>query len=293
MKLKGKSKIQIAILILPGLLFFGIFTFYPIVRLFWMSFFKWDFGSFLDQGFIGLQNYKEVLTDGYFQTAFANTIVYALITVPAQMILGLMTAMLINSVTHAKIFFRVSYYLPVITSWVIASLVFKYVFNTEGLLNYFLSDVIHITQENIHWLDSRWGGMTVAMLLGIWKGIGWNMVVFLAAIQQVSQDLYESASLDGAGAWQKFVHVTIPGIKGTILFALVMLTIGGFNVYTSIKLITDGKPGHSTDVVLTWMYYKAFSNAKFGYAAALSFIIALVLAVLAVLQFRLMRNKEE
>ena len=170
---------------------------------------------------------------------------------------------------------------------------FKYVFNTEGLLNYFLSDVIHITQENIHWLDSRWGGMTVAMLLGIWKGIGWNMVVFLAAIQQVSQDLYESASLDGAGAWQKFVHVTIPGIKGTILFALVMLTIGGFNVYTSIKLITDGKPGHSTDVVLTWMYYKAFSNAKFGYAAALSFIIALVLAVLAVLQFRLMRNKEE
>ena len=119
------------------------------------------------------------------------------------------------------------------------------------------------------------------------------MVVFLAALQQVPQSLYESASMDGAGAWQRFVHVTLPGIRGTILFALVMLTIGGFNVYTSTKLITDGKPGHATEVVLTWMYYKAFSSGKFGYSAALSFIIALVLAVLAVVQFRLMQRKED
>ena len=179
-----------------------------------------------------------------------------------------------------------------ITSWVIASLVFKYVFNTEGLLNYFLTHVIHVTGSNIHWLDSRWGGMTVAMLLGIWKGIGWNMVVFLAALQAVPQELYESASLDGAGAWQKFRYVTLPGIRGTVLFALVMLTIGGFNVYTSTKLITDGKPGHDTEVVLTWMYYKAFSTGKFGYSAALSFIIAFILGILAVLEFRLMQNKE-
>jgi len=135
--------------------------------------------------------------------------------------------------------------------------------------------------------------MTVAMLLGIWKGIGWNMVVFLAALQAVPQELYESASLDGAGAFQKFRYVTLPGIRGTVLFALVMLTIGGFNVYTSTKLITDGKPGHATEVVLTWMYYKAFSTGKFGYSAALSFIIAFILGILAVLEFRLMQNKEQ
>ena len=135
--------------------------------------------------------------------------------------------------------------------------------------------------------------MTVAMLLGIWKGIGWNMVVFLAALQAVPQELYESASLDGAGSWQKFRYVTLPGIKGTVLFALVMLTIGGFNVYTSTKLITDGKPGHDTEVLLTWMYYKAFSTGKFGYSAALSFIIALILGILAILEFRLMQNKEQ
>ena len=293
MKLKGKSRIQIGLLLLPGLLIFCIFTVYPIIRLFWMSFFKWDFGSFLNQEFIGLSNYRSVLTDPYFQTSFVNTIVYTLVTVPAQMILGLLVAILINSITRFKIGFRVAYYLPVITSWVIASLVFKYVFNTEGLLNYFLTGVIHVTGANIHWLHSRWGGMTVAMLLGIWKGIGWNMVVFLAALQAVPQELYESASLDGAGAFQKFRYVTLPGIRGTVLFALVMLTIGGFNVYTSTKLITDGKPGHATEVVLTWMYYKAFSTGKFGYSAALSFIIAFILGILAVLEFRLMQNKEQ
>ena len=179
------------------------------------------------------------------------------------MILGLLIAMLINNINKFSISYRVAYYLPVITSWVIASLVFKYVFNTEGLLNYFLTKVIHLTSGNIHWLDSRWGGMSVAMLLGTWKGIGWNMVVFLAALQTVPRDLYESAALDGAGTIAKFIYVTIPSIKGTILFALVMLTIGGFNVFTSIKMITDGNPGHKTESVLTWMYYKAFSTGDF------------------------------
>lgn len=293
MKLKGWNKVRVLALLLPGLLIFGIFTFYPIVRLFWMSFFKWDFGSFFDQKFIGFDNYRTVLGDENFRVAFANTIVYTLVTVPAQMMLGLFVAMLINSITHAKIFFRVAYYLPVITSWVIASLVFKYVFNTEGMLNYFLTNVVHVTSQNVHWLDSRWGGMTVAMLLGIWKGIGWNMVVFLAALQQVPQDLYEAAEIDGCGAWKKFLSVTLPGIRGTVLFVLIELTIGGFNVFTSIKMITGGKPAHQTDTLLTWMYYKAFSTGKFGYAAALSFVMALTLGLLAIVQFRAMKRRDE
>lgn len=253
-----------------------------------MSYLKGDFGSMLSQEFIGFANYKEVLTDPNFKTAFVNSIVYTMVTVPSQMILGLLIAMLINNISKLSIGFRVAYYLPVITSWVIASLVFKYVFNTEGLLNYFLTNVVHLTSQNIRWLDNRWGGMSVAMLLGIWKGIGWNMVVFLAALQTVPKDLYESASLDGAGVLQRFFYVTIPSIKGNILFALVMLTIGGFNVFTSIKMITDGNPGHQTESVLTWMYYKAFSTGEFGYSAALSFIIAIVLGILAVIQFRMM-----
>lgn len=288
-----KNRIQLICLLIPGIVIFTLFTVYPILRLFWMSFCDWNFASMLKQPFIGLENYKNVISDDTFWIVFTNSIVYTLITVPGQMILGLFTAVLINGIKKFSVTFRVINYLPVITSWVIASLVFRYIFNTEGLLNYLISNVIHITDKNIRWLDFRWGGMTVAMILGIWKGVGWNMVVFLAALQQIPEDLYEAADVDGAGAFKKFFKITLPSIKSTILFALIMLTIGGFNVFTSIKMITGGKPAHETDSLLTWMYYKAFSNGKFGYAAALSFIMALAIGVLAVVQFKMMKMKEE
>lgn len=293
MVLKSRlNRLQVALLLAPGLMIFGMFTVYPIFRLLWMSFCDWSFATMLDQPFIGLENYRAVFSDDVFWTVFVNSIVYTLVTVPGQMILGLFTAVLINGIKRFSVTFRVINYLPVITSWVIASLVFRYIFNTEGLLNYFLTHTIRVTPANVRWLDTRWGGLTVAMILGIWKGVGWNMVVFLAALQQVPQDLYEAAEIDGCGAWKKFVSVTLPSIRGTILFALIMLTIGGFNVFTSIKMITGGKPAHQTDTLLTWMYYKAFSTGKFGYAAALSFIMALSLGLLAILQFKAMQNKD-
>lgn len=293
MVLKSRwNRVQLALLLLPGLAVFGMFTVYPIFRLLWMSFCDWSFASMLDQSFIGLANYREVLSDGTFWTVFVNSVVYTLVTVPGQMALGLFTAVLINGIKRFGVTFRVINYLPVITSWVIASLVFRYVFNTEGLLNYFLTNVVHVTSANVRWLDTRWSGLAVAMILGIWKGVGWNMVVFLAALQQVPAELYEAAEIDGCGAWKKFVSVTLPSIRGTVLFALIMLTIGGFNVFTSIKMITGGKPAHQTDTLLTWMYYKAFSTGKFGYAAALSFIMALSLGLLAILQFKAMRSRD-
>ena len=293
MVLKSRlNRLQLALLLAPGLIIFGMFTVYPIFRLLWMSFCDWSFATMLDQPFIGLANYHAVFGDSVFWTVFVNSIVYTFVTVPGQMILGLFTAVLINGVKRFSVTFRVINYLPVITSWVIASLVFRYIFNTEGLLNYFLTRIIQVTPANVRWLDTRWSGLTVAMILGIWKGVGWNMVVFLAALQQVPQDLYEAAEIDGCGAWKKFISVTLPSIRGTILFALIMLTIGGFNVFTSIKMITGGKPAHQTDTLLTWMYYKAFSTGKFGYAAALSFVMALSLGLLAILQFKAMQNKD-
>ena len=293
MVLKSRwNRVQLALLLLPGLAVFGMFTVYPIFRLLWMSFCDWSFASMLDQPFIGLANYREVLGDGTFWTVFINSVVYTLVTVPGQMALGLFTAVLINGIRRFGVTFRVINYLPVITSWVIASLVFRYVFNTEGLLNYFLTNVVHVPSANVRWLNTRWSGLAVAMILGVWKGVGWNMVVFLAALQQVPAELYEAAEIDGCGAWKKFVSVTLPSIRGTVLFALIMLTIGGFNVFTSIKMITGGKPAHQTDTLLTWMYYKAFSTGKFGYAAALSFIMALSLGLLAILQFKAMRSRD-
>ncbi|MFH1880612.1 MAG: sugar ABC transporter permease [Bacillota bacterium] len=286
------NRFQLGVLLTPGLGIFALFTVYPIFRLFWVSFCDWNFASMLSQPWIGLANYTEVVGDQTFWIVFGNSLAYTFVTVPGQMAIGLFTAVLLNGVRRFSIGFRVVNYLPVITSWVIASLMFRYIFNTEGLLNYFLTKTIGMTGQNVRWLDTRWGGLSVAMFLGIWKGVGWNMVVFLAALQQVPADLYEAAEIDGCGAWKKFRSVTMPSIRGTVLFALVMLTIGGFNVFTSIKLLTNGKPAHQTDTLLTWMYYKAFSTGKFGYAAALSFIMALCLGLLAVLQFKLIRKRE-
>ena len=294
MELKPRrNRIQLAVLLLPGVLVFAMFTIYPIVKLLYMSFLEWNRDNMFEHSFAGLSNYAAVLSDATFRTAFANTLIYTLVTVPGQMVLGLLAAVLINSIPRFRVTFRVISYLPVITSWVIVSLVFRYIFNTEGMLNYLLTNVLHLSESNIRWLDTRWGGLTVAMMLGIWKGVGWNLVVFLAALQSVPQELYESASIDGCGPFARFFYITLPSIKPTILFALVMLTIGGFNVFTSIKMITDGKPMHQTEVVLTWMYSKAFSSGDFGYAAALSFIVAVTLAFLAVLQFKAMRRNGE
>ena len=294
MELKPRrNRIQLAVLLLPGVLVFAMFTIYPIVKLLYMSFLEWNRDNMFEHSFAGLSNYAAVLSDATFRTAFANTLIYTLVTVPGQMVLGLLAAVFINSIPRFRVTFRVIYYLPVITSWVIVSLVFRYIFNTEGMLNYLLTNVLHLSESNIRWLDTRWGGLTVAMMLGIWKGVGWNLVVFLAALQSVPQELYESASIDGCGPFARFFYITLPSIKPTILFALVMLTIGGFNVFTSIKMITDGKPMHQTEVVLTWMYSKAFSSGDFGYAAALSFIVAVTLAFLAVLQFKAMRRNGE
>ena len=287
------QRAQIALLLTPGLVIFALFTVYPIVRLFWMSLCDMSFASMLDQPFAGLANYREVFRDPTFWTVFVNSLAYTAVTVPGQMALGLLIAILLQGIKRFSVTFRVINYLPVVTSWVIASLVFRYIFNTEGPLNYFLWKILGVTSGNIRWLDTRWSGLSVAMILGIWKGIGWNMVIFLAALQQVPQDLYEAAEIDGCGAWKKFLNVTLPGIRGTVLFVLIELTIGGFNVFTSIKMITGGKPAHQTDTLLTWMYYKAFSTGKFGYAAALSFVMALTLGLLAVVQFRAMKSRDD
>lgn len=287
------QRAQIALLLTPGLAIFALFTVYPIIRLFWMSLCDMSFASMLEQPFAGLANYRDVFRDSTFWTVFVNSLVYTAVTVPGQMALGLFIAILLNGIKRFSVTFRVINYLPVVTSWVIASLVFRYIFNTEGMLNYFLWKVLGVTSGNIRWLDTRWSGLSVAMILGIWKGIGWNMVIFLAALQQVPQDLYEAAEIDGCGAWKKFLSVTLPGIRGTVLFVLIELTIGGFNVFTSIKMITGGKPAHQTDTLLTWMYYKAFSTGKFGYAAALSFVMALTLGLLAIVQFRAMKRRDE
>ena len=285
---------RIALLLFPGILILLVFTLYPILKMFIMSFFDWNIGLGQTSTFTALKNYKDVFLDPIAQRSLINTLYYALITVPLQIVIGLFVAVLVYSIHRFSVSFRLLYYLPVITSWVVVALLFRNIFANQGLLNYFLVNVLHVTQEPIGWLSTRWPALTATTILGIWKGIGWNMVVFLAALQAVPVEYYEASSIDGLGKIGQFFKITLPCIKGTMLFALVMLFIGAFNTFTPIQVITGGNPAHQTEVALTWMYFQTFgTTGKLGYSAAMSFIIAVFVAVIAIILFRLLRPEED
>jgi len=277
--------------LIPALAVMAITAFVPLMTVLNYSLHYIFSGSIPE--FVGFANYISVFTDQYAKRALVNTIFYGAMTIPMQMVIGLLVALLINKITKFSVTYRLLYYLPVITSWVVVALLFRYIFNNEGLLNYFLTDVLRLTDEPIGWLSKRWTALSATTILGIWKGIGWNMVIFLAALQSVPKEYYEASAMDGISSWQQFFYITLPCIKGTVLFVLVMLIIGAFNTYTPIAVITGGNPAHQTDVVLTWMYSQTFDSLKLGYSAAFSFIIAVVIAIVAVFLFGVLSPKKE
>ena len=284
---------RILVMFLPGIIFVMLFTLYPILKTMIMSFFDWKIGYQQVSTYLGIDNYISVFSDPIAKIALVNTLVYAIVTVPLQMVFGLLVALIIFKLTRFSTTFRLGYYLPVITSWVVVALLFRYLFANKGVINYLIVDVFKISNSPVRWLSSRWSVLSSAMLLGVWKGIGWNMVIFLAALQAVPEQLYEAARIDGANKWQEFFYITLPSIKGTILFALVMLLIGAFNTYTPIEVLTGGNPMHQTEVVLTWMYYKVFNTLNMGYSAALSVVITVIIIILTAVIFRVSKDKEQ
>ncbi len=290
---RKKNPIMLYFLLILPLIYISVFTFYPIVKMVIMSFFNWKIGFNQTSSFVGIRNYIRVLGDPIAIRAIVNTFAYMFVTVPLQMVIGLLIAQLINSIRKGSLFFKLGYYLPVITSWVIVAMLFKYIFANRGLLNYFLKEIIFLTPEPFPWLSSRWSALFVAMMLGVWKGIGWNMIIFLAALQAVPKQYYEVAQIEGLNRWKQFTRVTLPSIRGTILFVMVMLCIGAFNTYTPIAVLTGGNPAHQTEVVLTWMYFQTFSASnKMGYSAALSVIVAIIIAFLTIIIFRTSLGKD-
>ncbi|HNP73181.1 MAG TPA: sugar ABC transporter permease [Kouleothrix sp.] len=275
--------------ILPGMALFVAWTLYPLLYSFVMSFAEWNLIK--PSRFVGLENYRRALSDPVFWLALRNTLSYTLITVPGQMILGLGLALLLDQPLRGRAFFRTMYYIPVVTSWVVVSLIFTYLYNGQaGLINWLLRDALHLIDANINWLGEPLTANIAIATLGIWKGIGWTMVIFLAGLQSIPQEVYEAAAIDGASSWQRLRSITLPLIRQTTLFILVLLTIGGFQVFISVYVMTGGKPLHRTDVLLTYMYSNAFEFLDLGYGSALSYLFALMVFALSMAQIRLLRR---
>jgi len=288
---KRKEMMAAYLFLLPGFALFALVILYPIVRAFQISLYHWAIAPGLPSQWVGLGNYTRELHDPIFWRGLVNTGFYMAVTVPAQIAIGLAVAVLLDARIPGRAAFRTLFYLPVITSWVVVSLLFRYLFITDGgLFNWVLHDSLHVTGHNIDWLGQRWTALTAIAILGVWKGIGWSMVIFLAALQGVPRELKEAAAVDGANAWNRFRAVSLPAIRPVVAFVTVMLVIGGFNVFISVFLITNGGPLDETQVLLTYMYRQAFTFLDFGYGSAISFTLTLIVFALSIAQLRLFRR---
>jgi len=282
------------IFLLPGLFLFFTLNIYPLLKALQISFFNWSIMPNQPNEFVGFDNYLRAFTDPIVWMSFKNTLLYTIVTVPAQVLLAMAVALLLNTLGRGKVLFRLIYYLPVITSWVIVSLLFRYMFQSpNGFINYMLVDLLHLVEKPIGWLRNASTAFIPILALGIWKGIGWSMVIFLAGLSTIPPEYYEAAAIDGAGGWQKFRHITLPLLRPTVVFVLVMLMIGGLNVFLPVQLVTNGGPMQRTEVILSYMYHQAFDFLEFGYGSALSFMMAVFIVILSFLQIRFFRQPEE
>ena len=284
-----------ALFLIPGLAVYGTFLVGPMIYSARISFYDWNIVNPALSEPLGFDNYARAIGDPIFRRAVLNTIAYTFVTVPGQIVLGVGLALLLNQAIRGRSLFRVLYYLPVITPWVIVTLLFEYMFVGQGgLVNWLLRDVLGVIDQNILWLADPILAFVPIDLLGIWKGVGWTAIIALAGLQAIPQELLDAAAVDGASPFGRFRYITLPLLRPVLVFLSVVLVIGGLNAYISNLLITDGgNPMDLTHFVLTLMYEATFTRLDFGYGAAISYLLAAFVFMVSVVQIRLLRRRVE
>ncbi|MFH1512001.1 MAG: sugar ABC transporter permease [Bacillota bacterium] len=266
--------------VLPGLLLAAVFVVYPMLFNIRISVSEYDIVH-RTITWIGLDNFKSLFTDsqGRLLVAIRNNFLYALVTTPFILFFGLLFAVMVNNLRRGRILFRTFFYLPVITSWVIVGMVFTYMFNPgqRGLINYLLADVFPVLDAYVPWLQRTWTANAVIWLMGVWKNVGWAMIIYLAGLQGIPRQLYEAAGIEGAGAAAQFRFITVPMLKSTTFYVIVNMLIGAFNVFLQVLLLTNGDPRGTTSVLQFLLYDKAFNKFEFGQGAAVGLITALLI----------------
>ncbi|GAB1795974.1 carbohydrate ABC transporter permease [Priestia megaterium] len=272
--------------IAPALLLFALFTIYPIFSSFVLSFQSMEGGKYV---FTGLSNYTRLLGDDIFWKALGNTGIILIVQVPVMILLALVLANALNSqLLRLKGFFRVSFFLPAVTSLVAYSILFSIILQDEGIMNTILG---FFGIDAIQWLgDPFWAKVSIIVAM-TWRWTGYNMVIFLAALQSLSHEVYEAADLDGANRIQKFFHVTVPQLKPVILFATILSTIGTLQLFDEPFNLTKGGPADSTMTLGLYIYQNGFEYFDFGYASAIAYVVVLLVGILTFFQFKFTGDK--
>jgi multiple sugar transport system permease protein len=277
----------------PFVILFGIFLALPILSAFILSFTSFglrDLQNPIGASFVGLDNYTALLSDAKFWKSLGNTVYFVVVGVPLTLALGLVIAnALSRGITRFRTAFRVGYYLPVITSIVAIAVVWRFLLNPDvGLINMLLKS-IGITGPD--WLASSALAMPSIIAMAVWRNVGFAMVVFVAGMQAIPAMLYEAAAIDGAGRWQAFRYVTLPMLRPTILFMLVITTIGYLQLFEEPFVMTGGGPLDATLSVTMYMYQQGFQFFHQGYASAIAYVLFVIVAIVAFLQFRFLRSE--
>ncbi|HLK56054.1 MAG TPA: sugar ABC transporter permease [Chthonomonadaceae bacterium] len=253
-----------------------LFSFFSMGVSFWTSLHQWD--PFAGGGrFVGLDNYRRVLAgvDSLFWVSLRNTTLYVVMVVVGMLVTALPLALLCRRVRALQGVFRTLYFLPSITPGVVVALIFYQIFGVFGQP-----------------LDKSGTALGAIALMGLWSGAGYNMLIFLAGLNEIPTDFYEAARLDGANSWQEFWHVTLPMLRNTLVFVIVMTIIGAYQVFTSVYVMTQGGPERSTQVLAFDIFMNAFSVAgQMGYASAAAWLLFLVIGVFVAIQMRLLRSR--
>ncbi len=276
-------------MLLPDVLGLLVFVFIPIIYAFYISLHNWN--GLSDMVFTGLDNYTRMIKDQRFINSIWTTIKYALMYVPGVFVLALLLAALLNAL-HGKLqsFFRTAIFLPYAISTVIAGIIWSFMYNPmNGFLNQIL---VWAGGEKQRFLASTSQALPSVAVVGIWLVLGYNTILFLAAIKDIPKDYYEAAEIDGAGAVQRFFTITIPLIKETSVFVLVMCAIGAFQAFDLINVMTAGGPASATTTSVLYIYEKAFTTFELGYSSALAFVLFIIIMALTLVQMKIMRSGE-
>jgi multiple sugar transport system permease protein len=277
--------------ILPSLLHLALFLIIPLAFSFYLSFTDWRGTNFYSSPFVGLENYEFMIGDRRWWNAMLNSAYYTVLSVPLGMAISLLISLVMNQKLRGISFFRTLFFMPVISSWVAVSVIWITLLDPQaGIVNYLLETV---GLPTVNWLGDPQSAMPSLVLITIWKGAGFQMVIWLAGLQAIPQVLYEAAAIDGAGGWQSFWRITLPLLKPTTFFLLITGVIGSFQVFSSVYVITGGGPRGATDVAVHRIYLRAFESFDMGYASALAWVLFGVIFFFTVLQVVYMRRREE
>ncbi len=275
--------------LLPFFVFYVIFVVSPMIQGFWMSLHKWTIVRKIR--YIGLNNYEEMLQDPYFWGALSNTMKFVIWSTPSIIIAGLLLALICNQNLKGKTFFRLSFYMPNILSVAVISTIMVFVFRPySGLLSTILHDLG--MKDEIYWLGDSSLAWFVVVFSTLWWTVGFNMVLFLAALQDIPDFLYEAAKIDGATSLQSFWYITVPLLKPIIWVVTMLQIIASSKVFAQIWLITGGGPGTATRPIIQYIYEIGFRQNDLGYAATMSYALFIILMVLTGIQIKVRKKGE-